>query len=128
MPPKKSAHRRKIALITGTRAEFSYYHPIIKEIEKRPGLEYGIIVTNTHLLDSFGHTIDEIKKDKFKIEAVVYNTFDGYNRVTMTKSLSVLMLQLPELLEKMGADIVLNAGDRGEQLVGAIVSAHLYLP
>lgn len=128
MPAKKITKRRKIALITGTRAEFSYYHPIIKEIEQRPGLDYGIIVTNTHLLDSFGHTIDEIKKDKFKIEAVIYNTFDGYNRVTMTKSLSVLMLQLPELLEKMGADIVLIAGDRGEQLVGAIVSAHLYLP
>lgn len=125
---KKVERRRKVALITGTRAEFSYYHPIIKEIEKRPGLDYGMIVTNTHLLDSFGHTIDEIRKDKSKIEAVVYNTFDGYNRITMTKSLSVLMLQLPELLEKMRTDIVLIAGDRGEQLMGAIVAAHLYLP
>lgn len=125
MPVKK---KRKIALITATRAEFSYYHPVIEEIKKRPSLDYGIIVTNTHLLDSFGHTIDEIKKDKFNIESIIYNTFDGYNRVTMTKSLSILMLQLPELLEQMGADIVLIAGDRGEQLAGAIVGAHLYIP
>ncbi len=119
---------RKIALITGTRAEFSYYHPIIEEIKKRSSLDYGIIVTNTHLLDSFGRTIDEIKKDKFKIDAEIYNTLDGYNRVTMTKSLSILMLQLPEIFERMEADMVLIAGDRGEQLMAAIVGAHLYLP
>ena len=46
----------------------------------------------------------------------------------MTKSLSVFMLQLPEILEQMGADMVLLAGDRGEQLMAAIVGAHLYKP
>jgi len=125
---KKNKTKRKIAIITGTRAEFSYYQPIIEEIKYRPNLDYGIIATNTHVLDSFGHTIDQIKKDKLKIEAEIYNTFDGYNRVTMTKSLSVFMLQLPELLEKMGANIVLVAGDRGEQLMATIVGAHLYIP
>ena len=125
---KKNKQIRKIALITGTRAEFSYYHPIIKEIKKRSGLDYGIIATNTHVLESFGHTIDYIKKEKFKIESAIYNTLDGYNRVTMAKSLSIFMLQLPELLEQMKADMVLVAGDRGEQLVAAIVGAHLYLP
>ena len=126
--PEKNKKRRKIAMITGTRAEFSYYQPIIEEIKKRPNLDYGIIVTNTHLLDSFGHTIDEIKRDKFKIESTIYNTFDGYNQVTMVKSLGVLMMQLPEIIQQMKADMILIAGDRGEQLVGAIVGAHLYLP
>ena len=46
----------------------------------------------------------------------------------MTKSLSVFMLQLPEILEQMGADMLLLAGDRGEQLMAAIVGAHLYIP
>src|SRR3989344_510900 len=124
----KKNKKRKIAIITGTRAEFSYYHPIIEEIQRRPNLDYGIIATNTHVLDSFGSTINQIKKDRFKIEAAIHNTLDGYNPVTMTKSLSIFMLQLPELLEKMRADIVLVAGDRGEQLIGAIVGAHLYLP
>ena len=124
----KNKKKRKIAIITGTRAEFSYYHPIIEEIQQRPDLDYGIIATNTHVLDAFGNTIDQIKKDRFKIEAAIYNTLDGYNRVTMAKSLSVFMLQLPELLEKMKADIVLVAGDRGEQFMAAIVGAHLYIP
>lgn len=120
--------KRKIVMITGTRAEFSYYHPIIEEIQKRPGLDYGIIATNTHLLDSFGRTIDQIYKDKFKIDATIFNTFDGYNLVTMAKSLSVFMLQLPEILERIKPDLILIAGDRGEQLMAAIVGAHLYIP
>lgn len=125
---KKNKKIRKIAIITGTRAEFSYYHPIIEEIQRRPNLDYGIIATNTHVLESFGNTIKHIHEDGFKVESAIYNTLDGYNRVTMAKSLSIFMLQLPELLEKMKADIVLVAGDRGEQLMAAIVGAHLYLP
>src|SRR3989344_4921219 len=119
---------RKIAMITGTRAEFSYYHPIIEEVKRRPGLDYGIIATNTHVLDSFGNTINEIRKRGYKIEAAVYNTLDGYNRVTMAKSLSIFLMQLPELLEQMKADIVLIAGDRGEKLMAAIAGAYTYIP
>ena len=120
--------RRKIAIIAGSRGEYGYYRPIIKEIEKRPNLDYGIVACNMHLLDSFGESIKEISRDKLKIESVIHNTLDGYNHITMAKSLGVFMIQLPEILKQMGADMILIAGDRGEQLIGAIVGAHLYIP
>lgn len=120
--------KRKIAIIAGSRGEYGYFRPIIKEIIKRPNLDYGIIASNMHVLDSFGSSIEEIRRDKFKIHAAIHNTFDGYNRITMAKSLSVFMMQLPEILGQMGADIILLAGDRGEQLVAAIVGAHMYIP
>jgi GDP/UDP-N,N'-diacetylbacillosamine 2-epimerase (hydrolysing) len=81
-----------------------------------------------HVLDNFGSSIEEIKKDRFKIHAAVHNTLDGYTHTTMIKSLSIFMLQLPELLEQMRADMILLAGDRGEQLMGAVVGAHMYIP
>lgn len=121
-------HRRKIAIIAGSRGEYGYYRPIIKEINKRKDLDYEIIATNMHVLDSFGSSLTEIKKDGFKVFSSVFNTFDGYNHLTMVKSLAVFMLQLPEILKQMGADLVLLAGDRGEQLVGAIACAYMYLP
>ena len=120
--------RKKIAIIAGSRGEWGYYRPIIREIEKRPDLDYGLVVSNMHVLDRFGSSIDEIRKEGFKIDAVVHNTLDGYSRLTMVKSLSIFMLQLPEILESMGADFVLVGGDRGEQLVAAIVASHLYIP
>src|SRR3989344_6457186 len=126
--PKLNKKKRKIAIVAGSRGEYGYFRPILREIARHPKLDYGIIATNMHVLDRFGSSIDEIKKDGFKIDAAIHNTFDGYNRLTMAKSLSVFMLQLPEILEHMKADMLLLAGDRGEQLMAAIVGAHLYIP
>jgi len=120
--------KRIIAIIAGSRGEYGYIRPIIREIEKDPELDYGLIATNMHVLDSFGRSVDEIKKDKIKIFSEVHNTFDGYTNLTMVKSLSVFMLQLPEILKQMEADVVLISGDRGEQLVAAIVGAYMYIP
>src|SRR3990167_5584825 len=128
MPPRPKKKKRKIAIIAGSRGEYGYFRPVIKEIQKRKNLDYGIITSNMHMLETFGSSIEEIKRDGLKIHASIFNTLDGYNHLTMVKSLSIFMLQLPELLKKMGADMVLLAGDRGEQLVAAIVGAHLYLP
>jgi len=126
--PRKENKRRKIAIIAGSRGEYGYYRPIIHEIKRRKNLDYAIIASNMHMLDTFGSSIDEIKRDRFKIHAAVHNTLDGYNHLTMAKSLAIFMLQLPELLHQMDADMVLIGGDRGEQLVGAIVGAYMYIP
>jgi len=123
--PKK---RRKIAIIAGSRGEYGYFRPVIREIIKRKNLDYGIVASNMHVLDSFGSSISEIEKDGFKIHTSVFNTFDGYNHLTMTKSLAVFMIQLPEILKQMEADMILLAGDRGEQLIGAITGAYMYIP
>ena len=125
---KASKSKRKIAIIAGSRGEYGYFRPVIREIIKRKNLDYGIVASNMHVLDSFGSSISEIEKDGFKIHTSVFNTFDGYNHLTMTKSLAVFMIQLPEILKQMGADMVLLAGDRGEQLIGAITSAYMYIP
>lgn len=123
-----SKNKRKIAIIAGSRGEYGYFRPVIREIIKRKNLDYAIVASNMHVLDSFGSSISEIEKDGFKIHASVFNTFDGYNHLTMTKSLAVFMIQLPEILKQMQADMILLAGDRGEQLIGAIAGAYMYIP
>jgi GDP/UDP-N,N'-diacetylbacillosamine 2-epimerase (hydrolysing) len=119
---------RKIAIITGSRGEYGYIRPIIKQIEKDPDLDYFVVATNMHPLTEFGYSLEEIKKDKFKIEEKIYNTFDGYNPLTMTKSLAVFLMQLPEVLDRTKPDIILTVGDRGEQLMAAIAGAYMYIP
>jgi len=53
---------------------------------------------------------------------------DGYNNVTMAKSLGIFLISLPETIERLNPDIILIAGDRGEQLIGAIVGATMNIP
>jgi GDP/UDP-N,N'-diacetylbacillosamine 2-epimerase (hydrolysing) len=42
--------RRKICVITGTRAEFGLLKPVMEHIRNTPSLELQVIVTGMHLL------------------------------------------------------------------------------
>lgn len=119
---------RKIAVITGSRGEYGYIRPILKLIEKDLDMDYELIVTNMHLLPDFGSSYREIEKDNFKIGQKIPMTLAGYTNATMTKSLAVFMLSITDTFERIKPDLILLAGDRGEQLISAIVGAHMNIP
>ena len=116
---------RHICFLTGSRGEWGYIRPLLRVIESDPALSYSIIATNMHLLPEFGMTVNEIEQDGFFVAERIYMTLDGYNALTMTKSLAVLLNELPGALHRLRPDILLLAGDRGEQLMGAIAGTHL---
>lgn len=119
---------RRIAILTGSRGEWGYIRPIMRLIEQDPALSYQLIVTHMHLLPEFGYSIEEIERDGFEVHEQISMTMAGYTGVTMTKSLGVLLLELPTALKRLKPDILLLSGDRGEQLMGAIAGNHLSLP
>lgn len=119
---------RTIATITGSRGEWGYIRPVLQLIAKDPALDYRIIATNMHLLPTFGRSVNEIERDGFHVDERIYMTFDGYTAATMTKSLGCLLLELPTVLQRLKPDFILLAGDRGEQLMGAIAGLHLGIP
>jgi len=117
--------KRLIAVLTGSRGEWGYIRPILRLIDAAPDLDYVIIATNMHLLPEFGMSVHEIERDGFTVAERAYMTFDGYTAATMTKSLAVLLLELPTILGRLKPDVLLLAGDRGEQLMGAIAGLHM---
>jgi GDP/UDP-N,N'-diacetylbacillosamine 2-epimerase (hydrolysing) len=119
---------RKILFIAGSRGEYGYIRPIIRQIEQDPDMEYEVLVTNMHLLPKFGESLKEFEKDNIKVDYKIFNTLDGYNNLTMAKSLGIFLLQIPEILEKSKPDIVLISGDRGEHLMAAIAASHMNIP
>lgn len=119
---------RKIAIITGSRGEYGYIRPIIKLIEQDLELDYELIVTNMHLLQEFGSSYKEIESDGIKISQKISMTLAGYTSSTMTKSLGIFMQSITDTFDNMQPDLILLAGDRGEQLISAIVGAHINVP
>ena len=91
-------------------------------------MDYELVATNMHLLPAFGATIQEIEQDGFRVAERIYMTFDGFNRVTMVKSLAALLSELPGALERTAPDVLLLAGDRGEQFMGAVAAVHMNIP
>jgi GDP/UDP-N,N'-diacetylbacillosamine 2-epimerase (hydrolysing) len=118
----------KILFITGSRGEWGYIRPILRLIENDSSLEYDLCVTNMHLLPSFGSSEDEILKDGFKIKHRIFMSLDSYNHISQVKSLGVFLTSMADILASNEYDFIMLAGDRGEQLMGAIAGAYTYIP
>lgn len=118
----------KILFITGSRGEWGYIRPILRLIEKDPDLDYDLCVTNMHLLPGFGSSEDEILKDGFTIKHRIFMSLDSYNHVSQVKSLGVFLTSMADILASNKYDFIMLAGDRGEQLMGAIAGAYTYTP
>lgn len=119
---------RHIAIVTGSRGEYGYIRPILRDIEKRDDTDYSLVVTNLHLLSDFGYSLKEIEGDGFKVSEKIYMALDGYTPASMAKSLGIFMLGVTDSLIRLKPDIVLLAGDRGEQLMAAVAAAHMNIP
>ena len=56
-------NKRKICVVTGTRAEYGLLYWIMKEIQADKALDLQLIATGMHLSPEFGLTYKEIEKD-----------------------------------------------------------------
>jgi len=117
--------KRKVLVITGSRGEYGYFKPVLRLIKRDAELEYRLIVTNMHLLPEHGLSINEIKKDNICIDSEIFMALSGTTNVSMVKSLGVLLLSISDVVNNEKPDIILLFGDRGEQLIGALVGAYM---
>ena len=58
---------RKILYVTGNRSEYGLFKDVLKSINDHPKLELILIVTGTHLSKKYGNTLNDIKRDGFRI-------------------------------------------------------------
>jgi UDP-N-acetylglucosamine 2-epimerase (non-hydrolysing)/GDP/UDP-N,N'-diacetylbacillosamine 2-epimerase (hydrolysing) len=67
-------NKRKICIVTGTRAEYGLLYWLMKEIQGDAALELQVIVTGMHLSPEFGLTYKKIEEDGFTINEKVMNS------------------------------------------------------
>ena len=60
--------KRKICIVTGTRAEYGLLRWVIEGIKISPNLDLQIIATGMHLSPEFGLTYREIEFDGYTID------------------------------------------------------------
>lgn len=124
----RSNEARTILVLTGSRGEWGYLRPVLRKIEADERLKYSLVVTNMHLLPEFGSSLREIIKDGFQVDQKIFMALDGYTNGSMSKSLGIFLSSLSDTIERVEPDIILLAGDRGEQLMAAIAGAHCNIP
>lgn len=119
---------RKVAVVTGTRAEYGILKPVLRAIKSHPRLNLILIVTGMHLSKEFGYTIKEIIKDGFKIDAKVEMLHKEDTRAAMAKSIGKCVIKMTEVLEKTKPDLLVLLGDRAEMLAGAVAASYMGIP
>ncbi|HEY8892343.1 MAG TPA: UDP-N-acetylglucosamine 2-epimerase [Clostridium sp.] len=120
--------KRKIAVITGTRADYGIFYHVLKEIEKHDVLDLKLIVCGMHLCPEFGMTINEIEKDGFSIADNFETILASDTGTAMAKSIGLSIISMAQSFERIKPDIVLILGDRGEMLAAATAAIHMNIP
>tara|TARA_B110000305_G_scaffold224148_1_gene269364 strand:- start:1751 stop:2905 length:1155 start_codon:yes stop_codon:yes gene_type:complete len=106
------SNKRKICVISSSRADYSHLYPLIKAIDKSPLLQLELVVTGMHLIKKYGLTFNEIKKDGFKINAKIDVSQKTSTSKDIIKSMSTQMINAYEVLSKISPDILVVLGDR----------------
>ena len=120
--------KKKLCVITGSRAEYDLLKPIIKKISKDKIFKLSVIVTGSHLSKKFGSTYKEIIKDNIKIEKKLHILGKKDDAETICKSISLGINQFSRYLKKNQYDFILVLGDRYEILSFVISAAFFKIP
>ncbi|WP_258171040.1 UDP-N-acetylglucosamine 2-epimerase [Paenibacillus sp. R14(2021)] len=113
------AGKRKICVVTGTRAEYGLLTPLLQELNEDPDIELQLLVTGMHLSPEFGLTVRQIETDGFKIDAKVEMLLSSDTAVGITKSMGLALIGFADAMERLSPDIIVLLGDRYEIMTAA---------
>jgi UDP-N-acetylglucosamine 2-epimerase (non-hydrolysing)/GDP/UDP-N,N'-diacetylbacillosamine 2-epimerase (hydrolysing) len=120
--------KRKIAVVTSSRADYSHLYWPLRELALHPGVELKTIAMGAHLAPEFGYTAREIETDGFRIDARIECLLSSDSDVGMAKTIGLATLGLADCLGEMRPDLLLLTADRYEMLAPAAVATALRIP
>jgi UDP-N-acetylglucosamine 2-epimerase (non-hydrolysing)/GDP/UDP-N,N'-diacetylbacillosamine 2-epimerase (hydrolysing) len=124
----KTEERRRILVLTGTRAEYGLLRTSMQELQEPPSTELLYVATGTHLSPQHGNTVEDIRGDGFTVDQTVSMQLDADSGTAMARSLGIGTAGLAQAFDSLQPDVVLLLGDRDEALAGALAAAHMNIP
>jgi UDP-N-acetylglucosamine 2-epimerase (non-hydrolysing) len=119
---------RRIAVLTGTRAEYGLLLWTLKAIAADPALELRLMVTGTHLEPLFGETVRAIEADGFAVADRIPLAISGDTPEEVAGAMSRCLAGVTAALRRGPPDVLLLTGDRYEMLAAAAAAALCRVP
>ncbi len=120
--------KRKITVTTGTRADYGLLRQILYSIDSNKKLELYLLVTGMHLSKKHGYTINEIKKDGFKIYKKFSMMPKNDDLFNMALELGSGVSKFSKVFKEIKPDLNLILGDRDEMLASTLAASHMNIP
>ena len=120
--------KRKICVVTGTRAEYGLLHGLMKSINNHNEFELQTLVTGMHLSPEFGLTYKNIKEDGFKINRKIEILLSSDNPASISKSVALGLISFADSFNELKPNLIIILGDRFEALSAAIAASFAKIP
>lgn len=118
----------KIALLTSSRADYSIYYPLIKEIHKDESFVLDLIAFGNHNSLIYGNSSDKIEEDgfaiKYKIDALVL----GDSPESISDSMGLTMIKFSSIWKSENYKLIICLGDRYEMFAAVASSVPFNIP
>ncbi len=117
--------RKKVCVVTGTRAEYGLLCRLMKMVKEDPTLELQTIATNMHLSSKYGNTYREIEADGFNIDKKIDILKFDNSSLGIAQTTGLGVIEFSKALNELAPDLILILGDRYE--IFAVCAAALFL-
>ena len=121
------SHKKKIAYVTGTRADFGLMTPVLRAVQKSAKLSLSVYATGMHLMPQFSRTITVVRKsfpDVKAIKAILQENTPAGTALFLAGALA----GVTKAFSKNRPNLVLLWGDRPEMLATAAACLYLKIP
>ncbi len=112
----------KITVLTSSRADYSIYLPLLKELQSDDFFEISLIVFGTHLSNDFGLTLNNIIKDGFVVSTKVNTMPLGDAPFDISLSMGSTIEKFSEVWIKDQSDLIIALGDRFEMFAACMAA------
>ncbi len=116
------SRRRRVAVVTGTRAEYGVLQSTMQAIQDHSRLKLQLVVTGMHLIRRFGHTVDDIVRDGWSPAVRVAMQKGNDTTQDQAEGLGRGVRGIAKYLDEANTDIVVVLGDRIEAMAGALAA------
>src|ERR1700722_15964160 len=123
-----TASRRRIAVVTGSRADYGLLRGILRELRGMDEVDLQVIACGMHLLPKFGETWRVIEADGFPIAAKIDLQLDDDRAETVARGTGVGVIGFSKTLTALAPDLLVMLGDRFEILSASVAATLLNIP
>ncbi len=129
MPASTSSNSfRRIAVITGTRAEYGLLRPLLRLLRQDARVDLQLIVTGAHLAEQHGSTVGDIESDGFAITARLDLAIENDSDRAVAGITARALDAIAQCLAQLRPDLLVVLGDRYEIFAAASAAALLRIP
>lgn len=120
--------KKKICIVTASRAEYGLLRPIIQKFHKRKDFDIRVVATGMHLSPEFGLTFREIEEDGISIDRKIEMLLSADTPSAITISMGVAMIGFANYFAESKPDLLMLLGDRYEILAVATAAMNARIP